>query len=227
MLSDSRVTGQASDEFLLDVRADGVQDRRENASELALHRVTGQHGDMHHVFVSGNIALDLLGTRKWRRSEPEELLSSPDDLAAWISEAELVSGPVAVDEDGLARTLELREALYRTVRARSVGRAAAAADLDLLNDAVAPTPLTPVVDPTGTRIVGDLTAVLSTVARAGVEAMTPGVLELVKECGRDECTRVFIDRSRGRRRAWCGMDECGNRVNAAAYRRRRAGAATA
>jgi predicted RNA-binding Zn ribbon-like protein len=193
-----------------------------DAPSVALRAVTGQDGDMRHVFVSGNIALDLLGTRKWRRSEPEELLTTPDDLVAWISEAELVSGSVAVDEDGLERTLELREALYRTVLARSAGRPVAAADLDVVNHAAAAAPLTPVLDRTGTRIEGDLTAVLSTVARAGVEAVTPGVLELVKECGRDECTRVFVDRSRGRRRAWCGMDECGNRVNAAAYRRRRA-----
>jgi CGNR zinc finger len=29
-----------------------------------------------------------------------------------------------------------------------------------------------------------------------------------------------IRRSRGQNRSWCGMRECGNRVNAAAYRKR-------
>lgn len=43
----------------------------------------------------------------------------------------------------------------------------------------------------------------------------------LKECGRTDCTRVYLDRSRGARRAWCGMEECGNRVKAAAYRARR------
>ncbi|MGI5425384.1 CGNR zinc finger domain-containing protein [Streptomyces sp. CA-179760] len=47
----------------------------------------------------------------------------------------------------------------------------------------------------------------------------------LKECGRPGCTRVYLDRSRGGRRAWCGMEECGNRVKAAAYRARRRGAA--
>nr|WP_281353719.1 CGNR zinc finger domain-containing protein [Phytoactinopolyspora mesophila] len=42
----------------------------------------------------------------------------------------------------------------------------------------------------------------------------------LKECGRAGCTRVYLDRSRGARRTWCGMDECGNRVKAAAYRAR-------
>ncbi|MGS2586154.1 CGNR zinc finger domain-containing protein [Streptomyces hebeiensis] len=41
------------------------------------------------------------------------------------------------------------------------------------------------------------------------------------ECGRTVCTRICLDRSRGARRTWCGMDECGNRVKAAAYRARR------
>ncbi|WP_442789047.1 CGNR zinc finger domain-containing protein [Glaciihabitans sp. GrIS 2.15] len=31
---------------------------------------------------------------------------------------------------------------------------------------------------------------------------------------------MFAGRSRGARRTWCGRDECGNRVKAAAYRAR-------
>ncbi|MBT2502404.1 ABATE domain-containing protein [Curtobacterium sp. ISL-83] len=177
---------------------------------------------MHHVFVSGNIALDLLGSRKWRRSEPEELLLTADDLREWIDAADLTAEPVPVDDAGLRTALDLREALYRLVTARTAGSPGDQDDLDVVNRAAAATPLTPVVGSTGIRVVGELSAVLSTVARAGIDVVSPGVLELVKECGRDECTRVFVDRSRGRRRAWCGMEECGNRVNAAAYRRRRA-----
>ncbi|WP_228122622.1 CGNR zinc finger domain-containing protein [Saccharothrix syringae] len=41
------------------------------------------------------------------------------------------------------------------------------------------------------------------------------------ECGRAECTPLFVDDSRGEPRRWCGMVECGNRVKAAEYRRRR------
>ncbi|MFD0660841.1 CGNR zinc finger domain-containing protein [Thermocatellispora tengchongensis] len=49
----------------------------------------------------------------------------------------------------------------------------------------------------------------------------------VRECAFPECTRVFIDRSRGGNRQWCGMEECGNRVKAANYRSRKSKAATA
>lgn len=42
-------------------------------------------------------------------------------------------------------------------------------------------------------------------------------MPLLKECGNPECTRIYIDRSRGMRRQWCGMESCGNRIKAAAY----------
>ncbi|MBF8191464.1 CGNR zinc finger domain-containing protein [Nonomuraea sp. K274] len=43
----------------------------------------------------------------------------------------------------------------------------------------------------------------------------------VRECARPECTRIFVDRSRGGKRQWCGMEECGNRIKAANYRSRK------
>jgi hypothetical protein len=46
-------------------------------------------------------------------------------------------------------------------------------------------------------------------------------LALLKECDNPECTRTYIDRSRGMRRQWCGMDSCGNKIKAAAYRARK------
>ncbi|MFC3987030.1 CGNR zinc finger domain-containing protein [Actinoplanes siamensis] len=37
-----------------------------------------------------------------------------------------------------------------------------------------------------------------------------------------QCTRLFIDRSRGGTRTWCGMAECGNRIKARQCRARKA-----
>jgi predicted RNA-binding Zn ribbon-like protein len=44
---------------------------------------------------------------------------------------------------------------------------------------------------------------------------------LLKRCDDDTCRRVFLDRSRGNRRRWCGMANCGDRSKARAYRSRR------
>jgi predicted RNA-binding Zn ribbon-like protein len=77
----------------------------------------------------------------------------------------------------------------------------------------------------GVRVSGDTAAVLADVAAAAIAVLA--VLAdrdlVLKECGRESCTRLYVDRSRGARRTWCGMDECGNRVKAAAYRARRRG----
>ncbi len=52
-------------------------------------------------------------------------------------------------------------------------------------------------------------------------------MPLLKECGNPECTRVYLDRSRGTRRQWCGMESCGKKFEAAAYRARRRSTAVA
>ena len=70
---------------------------------------------------------------------------------------------------------------------------------------------------------GDADAALGDVARALITLLADPSAPPIKECGRAACTRLYLDRSRGARRTWCGMEECGNRVKAAAYRARRRG----
>ncbi|WP_220506420.1 CGNR zinc finger domain-containing protein [Microbispora sp. H10830] len=43
----------------------------------------------------------------------------------------------------------------------------------------------------------------------------------IRGCGREECARILVDRSRSGNRHWCGLEECGNRVKAAYYRFRK------
>ncbi|MCC2613730.1 ABATE domain-containing protein [Neorhizobium sp. Rsf11] len=42
----------------------------------------------------------------------------------------------------------------------------------------------------------------------------------IKACEGHDCTLLFIDRTRGRRRRWCSMAVCGNRAKQAAHRAR-------
>jgi hypothetical protein len=59
------------------------------------------------------------------------------------------------------------------------------------------------------------------VTRHAIELLGGSEASLMKECANPECTRIFLDRSRGRRREWCSMDPCGNKIKAAAYRARK------
>ncbi|MBB2948323.1 putative RNA-binding Zn ribbon-like protein [Actinoplanes lutulentus] len=180
---------------------------------------------MQFVFVSGNAALDLLGTLKWRRTEPEEGLDAPGAAARWAVEAGLLTDPPASGTDDLTRLLALREATYRLVRGVLAGDDPGAADLRTLNEAAAGTPAALTLTARGAQRAGDLDAAAAEVARAAVTLLGEMYGETpprVRECERAACTRLFVDRSRGGTRSWCGMSECGNRVKAREYRARKA-----
>ncbi|WP_035697467.1 CGNR zinc finger domain-containing protein [Glycomyces tenuis] len=181
---------------------------------------------MDFAFVSGNPALDLAGTVTSRRDEPIELLAVPADLERWVAECDELPDRVTADSAAFESALSLREAIYRLACDRVLDRPFDPGGLEIVNNAAAgPMPAIELSD-AGLRMSGDLRAVLSQIARSAVAVLAdPGAR--LKECGRTGCTRIYLDRSRGARRTWCGMDECGNRVKAAAYRARRRALATA
>ena len=45
-------------------------------------------------------------------------------------------------------------------------------------------------------------------------ALVSGDRELIRQCEDDACGWLFVDRSRGGRRRWCSMADCGNRAKA-------------
>ncbi|MEV0774391.1 CGNR zinc finger domain-containing protein [Streptomyces sp. NPDC050433] len=181
---------------------------------------------MDFAFVSGNPALDLAGTVASRRDEPVDALATPRDLERWVAECDELPDRVTADVATFESALLLREAIYRLALDRVFGRSFDPGSLAIVNDTAAgPMPTVRLGD-AGLRMSGDLLAVLSHLARSAI-AVLADPHACLKECGRSTCTRVYLDRSRGARRTWCGMDECGNRVKAAAYRARRKASAEA
>ncbi|MDT0267081.1 ABATE domain-containing protein [Streptomyces sp. DSM 44915] len=175
---------------------------------------------MGFAFVSGSPALDLVGTVESRRGAAVDLLASPADLERWVRACEELPDRVTADGAGLAAALRLREALYRLALARLRGAPFPPAELAVVNEAAAGPALGVELTDAGLRRSGDLPATLAQLARDGIAVLADRRAAL-KECGRADCTRLYLDRSRGARRTWCGMAACGNRVKAAAYRARR------
>lgn len=134
------------------------------------------------VFVSGNLALDFVGTRKWRATSPVELLETPADLSAWAGAA----------------------GLY-----------------EALNAAALNPPLVVQLEGSSARSTGDVLAMASTLARSAIRLLGSQERAALRQCEGNECTRVYVDRSHGSTRRWCGMAECGNRSKALRYRARR------
>ncbi|WP_257477581.1 CGNR zinc finger domain-containing protein [Acidipropionibacterium jensenii] len=176
--------------------------------------------------VSGNLALDLLATLWWRRDRPRDLLAGPADVESWASSVG-VRLTDAMSVDDLEDVVALRELIYRECARRLAGQIPALAPIadrhseiaSLLEIARNP-PTWPQLDTAGRlHQSGPATALQSLVARSALELLDGPDAARIRECGSPRCTRLFIDRSRGKR-VWCGMSTCGNREKAARWRAR-------
>ncbi|MES9509333.1 CGNR zinc finger domain-containing protein [Streptomyces sp. NPDC000609] len=177
--------------------------------------------NLDHVFVCGNPALDFAATLRARRSVRFDVFVTPERLRAWYLESGIVDAVFPGDQADVDRAKAVREAVYRLVTARRLGEEYADEALEVLNGAARRPPAAPQLTRSGRWTQATPDEALSTVARQAVELLSGPDVPLLKECGNPECTRVYIDRSRGMRRQWCGMDSCGNKIKAAAYRARK------
>ncbi|WP_244896134.1 CGNR zinc finger domain-containing protein [Amycolatopsis regifaucium] len=181
---------------------------------LAHGQVTGQYGDV-FTFLSGSPCLDLTTTLQVRhQNSPRELLAAPADVTRWLEQAGLGAG-IAVDTEGLRRTIALREVVNRLCR--GTGRAG---DRAALNAAAASPPLIPQWTGDTVEFRGDLQQALSTLARDAITLLANRKTGRIRECDHPDCSRLFLDSSRSGRRRWCGMSSCGTKAKSADYRRR-------
>ncbi|MFI9613478.1 CGNR zinc finger domain-containing protein [Streptomyces sp. NPDC052023] len=182
--------------------------------------------NLEHVFPCGNPALDFAATLRARRSVRFEMFVSGDRLDAWYLESGIVDAVTPAREADLERAVTVREAIYQLATARIAGEPYDRGALAVVNNAARKPPAAPQLTAMGRWTDATQEEALSLVARSAVELLSGADVPLMKECGNPECTRVYIDRSRGMRRQWCGMDSCGNKVKAAAYRARKKQART-
>ncbi|MBL1076740.1 CGNR zinc finger domain-containing protein [Nocardia sp. 2] len=189
------------------------------------------------TFVSGNLTLDFIGTVKARRTDFADTLTTPADLSDWFVAAGLLDRAPAVDADTLEQAKTLREATYHLTLSRFDVRQDGAmlpppnlrqdsTTADVARRAVnrfARVSL-PDIDlrPDGTiRRAGTAEQALAEIARTTIELLGTTAAR-IKECGRDGCTRLYLDTSRAGSRRWCDMTVCGNRSKSAAFRARNA-----
>ena len=182
------------------------------------------------ALVGGRLCLDFVNTVSWRGSEqPYDNVSTYADLLRWSERAGALSRAQARVVRGsasrhplkaaavLARARELRDAMSRILLAWKEGRAPRAPDIALLN-ALAP-PRTELRRKRGRLTWGvggapRLDAMLGPIAWSAGDLVTAGQPRRLKSCGSDACGWLFYDESRGERRRWCSMSDCGNRAKA-------------
>jgi predicted RNA-binding Zn ribbon-like protein len=178
-------------------------------------------------FIADRPALDFVATVAERGTTDLDALQSPDDLAAWVRQSGLVTSLEPVTADDLRQARSVREALFALIAAlvddATVPRAARA----LVNATAAePGPRVELGPRGAVSRSGAVAAMLSVLAADVIDLHDSPDRELLHWCADRDCTRPFIDRSRGHRRRWCGMRGCGDRAKAAAYRQRQRAAGT-
>ncbi|MGX1882817.1 CGNR zinc finger domain-containing protein [Streptomyces sp. NPDC055287] len=187
-------------------------------------------------FDSGRLCLDLVATG----AHPTEQLSHPARLRQWLVGARLVPAGTkldAVNDEWVHRFTEVRQDINQLARAALADRPAPRALRRINALAATPPPgVRAVRTPDGSwvRTLSEAPAcapLLAAVARDAVDLVTdPAARALLRQCEGDNCRRLYLDTSRGRRRRWCSSEVCGNRERVARHRRRAtttAGTATA
>ena len=155
---------------------------------------------------------DLENEREW--------LSTPDELAVWLTEAGLPLD-AAPGRPDLARAHELREALRALLQANN-GRPLSPDAVSTFNAAAATARLSPELDEHGAvrlePYAHGVDAALGRIVAVALGAMLDGSWSRLKACR--NCRWAFHDYSRNRSASWCSMLLCGGRQKTRAYRRR-------
>jgi predicted RNA-binding Zn ribbon-like protein len=169
------------------------------------------------------LVIDFVNTLDLDQGTDE--LDTTSSLAAWLSDRNLLDGPVRdVDDGHHAQSLELREALRAAIVAHNGGerdprstreleRTAEEGQLSVRFEADGSVTLAPRAG----GAMGALARLLVPVAHAAAD----GSWQRVKACAADDCRWAFYDQSRNHSARWCDMAVCGNRTKVRTYRTKR------
>ena len=190
---------------------------------------------------SGHPSLEFTNTVNDHASQqPGETLFKYEDLLAWakrigLLRAEQVNRLIhkaanqPEEADAIfAKSLELREAIYRMFVAKTKGKPPAQEDLTILNSALSP--LTH--DARLVHYAGKfewqwnfdenvLEVPLWLSALSAVDLITSDYYQWVGQCADDDgCGWLFVDTSKNHSRRWCDINDCGNRAKQRRYQKR-------
>jgi predicted RNA-binding Zn ribbon-like protein len=181
----------------------------------------------------GNLALDFVNTVSNRRTQPADKLTDYDMLLHWAEELHALPDPICLSlvveagrtpgkaKNALHDAIKLREALYDIFTAVLQHRVVPQNATAILNQWL-------YVGAEHLRLrekqghfkwdwfaaSADFHAVLWPVARAAADLLVSEDLDRMRQCASTTCAWLFLDTTRNRRRRWCDMKTCGNRVKA-------------
>ena len=176
--------------------------------------------------VGGHLALDFCNTAGEHLAErPDELLLDWESFLRWATQVGLL-GPESYAEllrhpEPLDKILQLREAIYRVGLAVAGARHVSKRDVDLIREcADASRPEIEFRENVGRWRPDASHASEQMCGVLGAEALSlfcsPRAAR-IGMCDGGNCGWLFLDESRGKRRRWCDMNDCGSRAKARRY----------
>jgi predicted RNA-binding Zn ribbon-like protein len=186
--------------------------------------------------VGDHPAIDFLNSLATPGGIATDWLADGTDLLSWLQQAALITPVQAArlkDDPKLDHVATGARALREWLRAfvqRHAGKplgAAAAAELGPLNLLLAE-------DRSYARVTGEAEglalrrlgrwdtpeALLQPLAAAIADLVCHADFRLIRTCEGQDCSLMFLDRTKAHARRWCSMALCGNRAKAAAHRAR-------
>ncbi len=186
------------------------------------------------MFAGGRLSLDFVNTLCMRRGKVLEFLGHPEALHKWLRSVSVFTGhdlgPLdePIDQDLLARALELRVAIHDLVLGVIQKEVPPEKALKTLNQALRSNPAYPQIAASGNAFTASITTKkeaerwLTAIAEDAADLLANGDLSLLRQCGADTCVRVFFDTTKNHKRRWC-VEKCGSRIKSAAYYERKRG----
>jgi predicted RNA-binding Zn ribbon-like protein len=176
--------------------------------------------------VGGHLALDFCNTAGEHLAErPDELLLDWESFLRWATQVALL-GPESYFEllrhtEPLDEIVQLREAVYRSGLAIAGARRLAKHDLTFIRERA--NARRPQIEfrgnvgrwrPDPSDVSVQLCGVL---AGEALSLFCSPKAARIGICDGGDCGWLFLDESRGKRRRWCDMNDCGSRAKARRY----------
>ena len=182
--------------------------------------------------IGGTISVNFVNTLAWR-GDPDgrgERLTSCAELLHWCEAADVLA---PYERHELASEARERPQAAQTALAQAIGLRECLARLFATPDRSGPSDLAGLnrlfeAAPRRTGLARSgggylwtqardgepLLRPLTRIAADGAELLVSGRAARIRQCADPRCAWMFLDESRGRRRLWCSMDDCGNRAKA-------------
>ncbi len=191
------------------------------------------------TLVGNRLCIDFVNTR-YSRDDASEMLSSWDDLLDFLEAAGAsnrvetrrlrdisIKNPEQCGKT-FAHGIALRESI-RMILSAIEGRGRLKSGwIEVINKALRANDGYDQLSPRNgdwrlifiPRRLGPMQALMH-IAQSAADLIAEGKAAPVRKCANPNCILYFYDVSRTRRRRWCSMAVCGNRMKVAAYARRR------